>query len=451
VIQATLEQLTGPLQGQLHGDSVAFSGVTTDSRQDCSGQLFVALKGDNFDAHEYLPQARERGAVAALVEQPVATELPRLQVDNTLRALGQMGRWWVLQNPARRVAITGSNGKTTVKEMTAAILRQKAPTLMTQGNLNNHIGVPLTLLQVNASHRFAVIEMGANHAGEIAYLAQLAKPQVALINNAAEAHIEGFGSLQGVRKAKGELYEQLDESALAVFNADDPACAQWQALHPGSGLRFSLQREDVDVCGQWHAWAGGIELQWQYQQQQGRSRLKVVGEHNARNALAAVSLAYALEIPTALIEQGLNQFEPVSGRLQSLSGPAGSVLINDSYNANPASLRAGVDALMAQPGEAWVALGDMAELGADAEQEHAKAGRYMRDAGVSRLFAVGPMSLAAVQSFGAGAEHFADVTALAKALGEALHSEVSVLLKGSRCAAMERVVQQLQVEDSRAL
>lgn len=445
MIQARLDQLQTVLHASLKGAAVQFRGISTDTRKDCSGSLFVAIKGEHFDAHNYLQQAKQQGAAAALVQEIADLDLPQLLVEDSIKALGQIARWWALQNPAKRIAITGSNGKTSTKEMTAAILRQQAETLLTEGNLNNHIGVPLTLLRLAPDQAFAVIEMGANHAGEIEYLTQITRPHVALINNAAEAHLEGFGSLEGVRRAKGELYEQLEPEQTAVFNADDPACGQWQALHQGPSLRFSLaQHAEAEVYGEWQAESDGLRLRWSYQQQQGEAQIAAFGEHNARNALAAVAIAYALEIPTSRIIQGLQSFAAVSGRLQVLPGRHGSRLFNDSYNANPASLKAGVAMLVQQPGRAWLALGDMAELGAEARQWHAEAGQSLKQVGVERLFAIGDLSRAAVESFGSGAQHFDSIKALSAVLEQELAADVNLLIKGSRSAGMERLVAQIQ-------
>lgn len=440
MMRLRLQDIVGAIEGaRLLGDA-AFTGLSTDSRQLGHDALFVALRGPKFDAHDYLQQARAGGAAALLGEYGRLPEGPGIEVPDSRRALGELARYWRRQLPARLVAITGSNGKTTSKQMLAAILSQVGPTLATRGNLNNEIGVPLTLAELTPEHVFGVIEMGASAAGEIAWLVSLAEPDVGVVLNAGPAHLEGFGSLQGVARAKGEMFAGLATDAVAVINADDPFAPLWQDLAaPRRSLTVSLDGT-ADLRGEALA-DGRLRLHWQGQQTE--LRLPVPGAHNLRNALAAAAAALALDVPLGTVATGLEAFEPEAGRLQLLAGLHGSRLLDDSYNANPSSLRAGIDVLMQQGLEPWLVLGDMAELGPESSALHAAAGHTAREAGVERLYAVGPLSVAAVDAFGAGGRHFDDKTALQTTLQEELHDGVAVLIKGSRSAGMDQLVRVL--------
>lgn len=432
------------LGGTLSGPDAVFGAVTTDSRKLHPGELFVALQGARFDGHEFLGMARDHGVCAALVSYPVAVELPQIQVADTRLALGQLGAYWRSQFQGRLVALTGSNGKTTVKEMTAAILRQAdAAVLATLGNLNNDIGVPLTLLRLQPDHAYAVIEMGANHAGEIAYLTALARPDVAIITNAGPAHLEGFGSLDGVSRAKGEIYQGLIDGGVAVINADDVYADYWRGLNRQRRvIDFGIE-QPAAVCGELLDNTGLFRLM--IDNAAVNVQLPLPGRHNVLNALAAAAAAHALGLDLELIRCGLESVSGVAGRLQRVPGPAGSSLIDDTYNANPASLAAGLALLAAEAGERWLVLGDMAELGADADHLHEQAGQAARAAGITRLFALGRHSRCAVLAFGPGAEHFTTVEALTTALRAALPAAgpVTLLVKGSRSMGMERVVHAL--------
>ncbi len=433
--------------GRLLGADAPFSGVSTDSRKLLPLELFFALCGPHFDGHEHVAAAFASGAAAAVVARRLELGGAQILVDDPRLALGRLAQAWRARMSARVLALTGSNGKTTVKQMTAAMLSPVAPTLATEGNLNNDIGVPLTLLRLSAEHRFAVIEMGANHAGEIDYLSRLARPDVALVNNAMAAHLEGFGSLDGVAMAKGEIYGGLADSGIALINADDRYADLWRriagarlfytfgfaagadlrgeriadAAAPGGRLRITGPR---DFC---------VEL-----------RLPLPGEHNARNALAAAALALSAGADGDQLRVGLESLAAVPGRLEFKRAACGAQLIDDSYNANPDSLRAALAVLAEQPlaagGERWLALGDMGELGEEAPRIHARMGALVRESGVARLFAAGPLAAAAADAFGAGASQHADAAAAAAAIGAELHAAVCLLVKGSRAAGMEDVV-----------
>ncbi|MDH2918166.1 MAG: UDP-N-acetylmuramoyl-tripeptide--D-alanyl-D-alanine ligase [Sideroxydans sp.] len=448
-----LSQIAAALDAQLIGADVTFNSVNTDSRKIVAGDLFIALRGENFDGAEYVASALHSGALAAMVnEQSYAAlraDLPAnaalLLVADTRIALGKLAAFWRAQCEIKLVAITGSNGKTTVKEMLAAILREHAgdAVLATQGNFNNDIGMPLTLLKLTAQHRYAVIEMGMNHAGEIDYLTRLAMPDVALVNNAAGAHLQGLGTIENVARAKGEIFAGLKNTGVAIINGDDAHAAVWRDLAAEHRcVDFSLEHT-ASVQGQWAAQGFGGVLHALTPAGELHVLLQVPGAHNARNALAAASAAIALEIPLATITRALQNFGGVAGRLQRKQGLAGATLIDDTYNANPASMRAALDVLAAASGQRIFVLGDMGELGDDAAQFHREIGRTAHELGIAKLFALGELSQGAVAEFGAGAEHFATLENLCAAVANVLDKSTTVLVKGSRFMQMERVVKNL--------
>lgn len=413
-----------------------FAGVSADSRKVAPGMLFAALPGERVDGHDFVAQAAAAGAGALLVARDVDSDLPQLRVEDVLRALGQLAAGWRAEcNPAV-VGITGSNGKTTVKEMVAAVLRQRGKVLATQGNYNNELGVPLTLFGLSPEHDFAVLEMGAAKTGDIAYLARIARPQVGLITNVGPAHLHGFGDEAGVARAKGEMYESLPADGVAVINADQPWADGWRERSTaGRSLSFGI-RNEADVQGspgdgtaRVRTPRGAFEL-----------HLRLPGEHNLANALAATAAALALDVPLDEIRAGLEGVRPVPGRLNLVKADGGWQVIDDTYNANPASLYAALQVLTRLPGEAWLALGDMKELGPDARKLHAEMGDAARALGVKRLYATGEMSRHTVDAFGGGARHFEDRDALVTALRDALRPGVTCLVKGSRSMGMEHVV-----------
>ncbi len=437
------------MHARLIGADAQFSGCSTDSRTLPSGALFFALSGEHFDGHRFLAEAAGRGARGAVVEREVADAgLPLLSVPDTRQALGLLAGNWRQRFDIPVVAITGSNGKTTVKEMLAAIFSQLAPTLVTPGNLNNDIGVPLTLFGLGGAHRYGVIEMGANHPGEIALLTRLVRPKVAVITQCAPAHLEGFGSIEGVARAKAEIYSDLDADGIAIINADDAYAGYWRSCCPATrqisfGLRSGADVSATQVQNNGgamhfvlHTGAGKVPV-----------RLPLLGAHNVMNALAAAACATALEIPLPRIASGLEAMRAVKGRLQLKPGCNGARVLDDTYNANPTSLQAAVDVLATFPGHHWLVLGDMGELGPTADDLHTRAGVSARQCGVERLFALGALSQCAARAFGAGAEHFTDSEALVARLRPALAADVAVLVKGSRAMAMERVVAAIVAED----
>lgn len=442
-----LSQVAQLLGGRLVGEDVEFQGVSTDSRKIVSDDLFVALKGENFDGSEFVAVAANAGAVAALVNESDTQTFacPVIMVKNTREALGQLAAQWRCRFSLPVVALTGSNGKTTVKEMLAAILREACHdtdhVLATTGNLNNDIGMPLTLLQLRKHHRYAVIEMGMNHPGEIDYLSRIARPDVALINNAASAHLAGLGTLEAVARAKGEIFAGLSANGIAVINADDSYAPLWRDMARGHRVvDFALDAEAaVGAC--WDVTAYGIQMEITTPSGMVNVNLNVPGAHNARNALAAAAAAVALHVPLEAIRTGLEAFTGVAGRLQRKPGKNGATVIDDTYNANPASMRAALQVLAQAPGKRIFAMGDMGELGEQERSLHAEIGEFARRLCIQRLYALGELSLEAVQAFGKGARHFANVEDLCDALDAELDANTTVLVKGSRFMKMERVVQ----------
>jgi UDP-N-acetylmuramoyl-tripeptide--D-alanyl-D-alanine ligase len=438
--------------GEHVGADAEFASVSIDTRTLKPGDLFFAIGGTRFDGHDFVPRAAAAGACAAVVERRLdALDIPQIVVADARIALGQVGAAWRRANPARVIGITGSNGKTTAKEMVAAILEVSASVLKTRGNLNNDLGVPLTLMELGPEHRYAVIEMGANHFGEIAYVAALAAPQAGLITNAGAAHLEGFGSREGVARAKGELIGALVEDGIAILNADDPFEAYWRGLVPAGRRVVSFGfAAHADVRGLAETISvsrdeSGFSTHFAYEYQGRREpiRLSVAGRHNVANALAATAACLALEIGAEQIAAGLAKVKPVPGRMQPETGRNGGLFINDTYNANPSSFSAALDVLLTLPGEPWLALGAFGELGQESGKLHWELGEEARNRGVKRLFAMGPNTEQAVAAFGPGAAHYAEPSALIKALEETVRDDVVVLVKGSRSQRMEQVIEAL--------
>ena len=444
-----LSQAAQVLGGKIVGQDVMFSAVSSDSRTIASGELFVALQGENFDGSEFVAGAAQSGAVAALVNtagyRGTEPPCPLLLVEDTRLALGRLAAHWRGQFDIPLVAVTGSNGKTTVKEMLAGVLRTATGSadtvLATQGNLNNDIGMPLMLLKLRATHRYAVIEMGINHPGEIDYLTRLARPEVAIVNNAGSAHLAGLGSVEAVARAKGEIFAGLPENGIAVINADDAQASLWRRLAGAHMvLEFGMERH-VAVHAQWQPQGHGAHIEVSTPQGGFSADLQVPGVHNVRNALAATAAAAALHIGLADIAAGLEKFPGVGGRLQRKAALHGAVLIDDSYNANPASLHAALKVLAQAGGKKILVLGDMGELGAAAVRLHREIGMEARRLGVNELLALGELTTHTVHEFGAGAHHFERIEDLLATLDKAMNADSTVLVKGSRFMRMERVVQ----------
>jgi len=430
----------------LAGTNASFSGVSTDSRHIVTGELFVALRGENFDGHDFVAAAQARGAVAALVaadaaESLQALGLPLLVVADTRLALGALAADWRARFALPLIAVTGSNGKTTTKEMIACILKAAYgdAVLATQGNFNNDIGLPLTLLRMRAAHRAAIIELGMNHPGEIAYLTAIARPTVALVTNAQRAHLAGMGSLEAIATEKGSIYAGLGEAGVAVVNADDEWAGVWRAQNAGRRIvSFGLE-QPAEVSGQCQVHGLENRLTLSAQGEQIEIALALPGLHNARNALAAAAAALAAGLPLAAVREGLLAFRGVKGRLQRRAAPNGAVLLDDTYNANPDSVRAGIDVLAATIGKKVLVLGDMGEIGEMAGQFHDEIGGYAKSQGVDRLLAFGEASALAAHNFGSGGQHFKKIEELIEVLLAELTPDTTVLVKGSRFMRMERV------------
>lgn len=443
----SLGALSHVVGGRLCGDDGPFAALSTDTRTLKPGDLFIALTGPNFDGHDFVRRAACLGAAGALVGRELSCILPQVVVDSPLVALQRYAANWRGRFRGPLVGVTGSNGKTTVKELLRAIFAERGGVLATQGNFNNHIGVPLTLLRLRPTHRAAVIEMGANHAGEIADLAGIARPTAGVVTMAGPAHLEGFGSIEGVARAKGELFSALPPDGVAAINADDPFAGLWanMAAHCRR-VRFALDAGAEVGARHLDPTADGSRFELVTPERSVHVSLKLPGRHNVMNALAAAAVAWGCGLGANQIAAGLNGARALQGRLRRVPGISGARVVDDSYNANPASLRAALEWLAQQPGELWAVVGDMAELGEDGRRMHADCGELARALGVQRLFAVGPLSQAAAQAFGAGAEHFDSIDALLASLREALLSgtEPTVLIKGSRSAGMERIAHALQ-------
>ena len=448
-----LAEAARAVSGTLDGADVPFSGVTTDSRSVAAGDLFVALAGERFDGHRFVAEAVRRGAAAALTARHVELDLPLAQIvaADTRIALGRLAAYWRSRFAIPLVALTGSNGKTTVKEMIYAILSAyetaEDAVLATAGNLNNDIGMPLTLLKLRERHHYAVIEMGMNHAGEIDYLTRLAKPTIALVNNAQRAHVGLLGSLGAIAYAKGEIYAGLGPEGVAVVNADDTYADYWKGLNEGRRVITFGFAADAYVRAEkagdgWHFTTpvGAFDV-----------KLRVPGEHNVRNALAASAAALALGVPPEAMAHALANFLGVPGRLQRRRSPGGGIVIDDTYNANPESMKAALTVLAAEPGRRVFVMGDMGELGTQSAALHAEVGDFARKSGIDALLALGEASRHSVEAFGEGARHFADAKELGAAAAAESHAGTTLLVKGSRFMQMERVADALARGDRDAL
>ena len=448
-----LSEVAHAVQGRMLGADVAVDGVTTDTRAIAHGGLFIALSGERFDAHDFLEQALAGGAAALMVadESKVPAGASAVVVDDTRLALGRLAAAWRARFTLPVIAVTGSNGKTTTKEMIAAILKAAygSAVLSTRGNLNNDIGLPLTLLGMSSSHRAAVIEMGMNHPGEIAYLAPIGAPTVALITNAQRAHLEGMGDLDEVAREKGSIFNGLPTDGVAVINADDAYAAFWRGMAGGRPVRtFAIDgAADVVAAVRQH----GLETDIELQSPEGAVAIKLAipGRHNARNAVAAATACLAAGIPMSAVAEGLAAFSGVKGRLQRRVGKLGAEILDDTYNANPDSVRAGIDVLASTIGRKLMVLGDMGEIGEASGQYHDEIGGYAKSQGVDRLFALGDAAQLAVRNFGEGARHFCNVEKLIAAVEKELGPDTTVLVKGSRFMKMERVADALAVAEEK--
>ena len=449
-----LDECVAPLQAQLTGDSVALSGVSIDTRTLKPGELYIAIAGERFNGHEFVDAAEQAGAAAIMIHEHVECELPQLKVSDTLSALGQLGKFWAQRFAIPTIAITGSNGKTTVKEIIASILGQIGPVLFTKGNLNNELGVPLTLLNMRNEHLYAVVEMGANHPGEIARLVTLAEPDVAVVTNIGTAHLEGFGSVAGIASAKSEIFTGLTSDGYGVINADDEFADVMRAACAHCRVREFGRGEAADVTA-----LPGAELVIESIGTNISPRFRLMGEHNVINALAAIAAVQCLDVEAKYVVAGLEAMSAVPGRLEKKSGAKGAIIIDDSYNANPDSVRSAIRVLSACSGKRFLVLGDMGELGPDTLSMHRSTGEFADAEGLDGLWTVGELSLQAHEAFhdqsadknqqgGRSGGHFDSQASLINDLRCHLGNDVTVLVKGSRSSGMEAVVRVLTLSAS---
>ena len=436
MIRMRLSELAAHLGCPAPGRDVTVDAIVADSRRVDFGALFAALPGSQVDGHDFAPAAVKLGAVALLVSRRLDLDVPQLVVPDVLRALGRLACLLRQRLDPVVVGITGSNGKTTVKEMVASILRPVGPVLATRGNYNNELGLPLSLFELEPRHRFAVLELGASKKGDIAYLADIAHPDVGLITNIGPAHLRGFGSEEGVARAKGEIYAALPTDGCAVINAEETWMGYWLDVNRAGRVLTFGHGEDCTVR------VAGDERQFRLETPQGtlEPNLALPGMHNRLNAAAATAVALSLDIGLDHIRRGLETVKPVPGRLNFIETDAGWTVIDDTYNANPASLYSALQVLSDMQGTPWLVLGDMKELGTDSSKMHREVGEAARAMGVARLFAIGDMSAYTVDAFGEGAEHFATREELAACLRRLLHPGINCLVKGSRSMGMEAVV-----------
>ncbi|MHB1949784.1 MAG: UDP-N-acetylmuramoyl-tripeptide--D-alanyl-D-alanine ligase [Gammaproteobacteria bacterium] len=442
MIKMSFSEIANTLHCESPAQDIVFQGISTDTRTLLPGNLFVAIVGEQFDGHEFITEAFNKGASGAIVNRPIDSPIPQFIVEDTLTAFGKISALWRARFSLPVIGVTGSNGKTTLKNMIASILRaacnnDASQVLATEGNLNNHIGVPMMLCRLNDKHRYAVLEMGMNHFGEIEYLTHLAKPQIAIINNAAEAHLEALKNVAGVARAKGEIFLGLAKNGTAVLNLDDAHYQYWLSLvknykHLSFGFNESADIRAINSDNQpitIKTPKGNIEV-----------NLPLLGKHNIANAVAATAVAIALDIDLNAIKMGLEQVQPAPGRMRQYTLSNGTRIIDDTYNANPFSLQAAVNTLAQFPGERVLVVGDMKELGPNAKELHFAAGEKIRAAGIEYLFTYGEMSAAATERFGNNAQHFTDRQQLISALQPHLKENTTILIKGSRSMHMEKIV-----------
>ncbi len=439
MIEMSLSDTAQAVGGRYIGADVSYRGCSIDSRSVGRGQLFVALRGPTHDGHDFVADAVNNAAVAAMVDAPI-DDTACVVVADTRLALGRLAGNWRRRYSAKIVAITGSNGKTTVREMLAAILRTQGAVLSTQKNFNNDIGLPLTLFGLNDEHDFAVLEMGANHAGEIAALSEMALPDVAVITQVAPAHLQGFGDVQGVAKAKGEIIDGLAADGVAILNIDDDFyCSFRRRASHRTVIGFGLSQE-AEVSASAVELGRGIDFTLRTPAGSASVSLKLSGRHNVCNALAAAAAAHALGVGPEQIAAGLGLVQPVGGRLEPKRAHSGALILDDTYNANPASLQAALSALQQYPGKRWLVLGDMGELGEGAAEFHRRAGRQAREHGIERMFGLGELAQFAVMEFGSGGKLCGDIDELIDVVGSELDRVCVVLIKGSRSMRLERLV-----------
>lgn len=448
-----LSEITRMLKARLIGKDADFHGVSLNSSTIQTGQLFVAYKGKNADGHDFLDQAKEQGAAAALVMHEVDSTLPQIVVNDVRTSLGEIASYYRQQLTMPIIALTGSCGKTTTKTLISKVLSRKGKVHATEGTLNNDYGMPLTLLNANKKDDFVVLELGANHPQEIAYLTYIARPTIALITNAGPVHLEGFKSVEGVAKGKGEIFLGLAQNGMAIINVDDQFANYWKEIAAGNPyITFGLNSgADIYADEIKIQTDGSTDFQLHTLSGSGHVHLALIGKHNIMNALAATAVGIAAGVPMEQICAGLSEVASVDKRLMARVGLNGLTIIDDTYNANPRAMEIAVQVLMDLEGEKVFVTGDMGELGEDAPKYHRELGEMARQAGVNRLYAVGELSEHTARAFGAGGSHFRDQATLIDALRAELKPTVCMLVKGSRSAKMENVVQALLPQQERSL
>ena len=452
-MKTTLGQLHRWIDGSIMTADVPFDGVSTDTRNIRAGNLFVALKGEHFDAHDFLADLPAKGVAAVVAEKlPENYPLPVLLVSDTRLALGEMARQWRRRFSIPVVGVTGSNGKTTVKEMVSTIFKTAfgdEGRLATSGNFNNDIGVPLTVFRMNEKHRAAVIELGMNHVGEMAYLSDIAQPTVGLVNNAQREHQEFMQTVLAVAEENGTVIRSLPEDGTAVFPADEPYTALWTEYAGSRQIRTFGIGSDADITGHYKNEDGGVSLVIENEGKSYPVSLATSGKHNVRNALAAAACSVAAGIDWQTIVKGLEAFAPVHGRLEKKMAFNGALLIDDTYNANPDSVRAAIDVLAELSGKGIFVLGDMGEVGNDGERFHIEVGEYARERRISHFFTFGEMARFASKAYGNNGRHFDNMADMHAVLEQLLEPDMTVLVKGSRFMKMERVVNQLMDKNNK--
>jgi UDP-N-acetylmuramoyl-tripeptide--D-alanyl-D-alanine ligase len=442
-----LSKLAEVLRAELKGDDRMISSVNTNTRELMPGQLFIALKGSQFDGHDFLPIACEKKAAGTIVSQALDLPIPTIQVPDTRLALGQIAAYHRSKFNLPIIAVTGSCGKTTTKTMIASILSQVGPTLAPIKSFNNDVGLPLTLLQLDEGHHYAVLEMGANHPNEIAYLSKITRQNIAVITNVAAAHLENFGTLEGVARTKGEIYEALGSKGIAILNADDAFADYWRGIITGrQHITFGIKNKaDVVAKNIQLDEKGSATFEVYYPDGKLFIHLPFLGMHNVMNTLAAISATLAVGIPPDAMVKGIAHLSPIAGRLVEHKGLEGAVIIDDTYNANPSSVAAALEVIAKRKGDKIFVLGDMAELGHDGKKFHDDIGKIARKLGINKLYAYGQLSCSAVSAFGTNGFHFDKQTDLINALKSTLHPNTTVLIKGSRLMQMENIVDAMLV------
>jgi len=441
-----LSEVASIIESESCNLDISLRGLSIDSRTTNPGDLFVAISGDNFNGHDFIDNAASKGALAAVTEKKIKSKIPTLTVDDSRLALGDIAYHWRKEFSYPLIAVTGSNGKTTVKEMISSIFSQQGNVLSTIGNLNNEIGVPLTLLQLTNDYKYAVIEMGANHVGEIEYLSNIAVPDVAVITNVGDAHLGEFGSIDNIAKTKSEIFSGLSNTGIAILNADDTYYSYWKDKCKVKNISFGVNNENADI----HAMVSKIspdnEIKIQTPLGEFKVKLQLLGLHNIANALAATAAAIACDIPLFSILTGLEKVNSIAGRLEIKDGVYGCRIIDDTYNASPSSLTAAINVLKGFPGKHFCALGDMGELGSSAVDLHGKSGALLKKAGIDKLFTIGELANESSKMFGDNATNFTEFDSMALSIKDEIDNESTLLIKGSRYMHMENLVNKLTVK-----